>query len=357
MYMRGSTAQVEGIRRNLSGLSMNILLTGGTGYIGSHVAVVFAETGHRVVLYDNLSNSTEAVADHIGRIVGQSCVFVHGDIRDTDLMRATLRDYQIDAVVHLAGLKAVGESVEKPVEYYANNVQGTISLLEAMKAESVKMLVFSSSATVYGQPQYLPIDERHPTSATNPYGRSKLHIEEMLSDLAASDPDWHVACLRYFNPVGAHETALLGENPSGKPNNLVPFIAQVAAGTRAVLSVFGDDYETPDGTGLRDYIHVMDLAEGHAMALRFLVSNAGWHAINLGTGQAYSVLQMIKSFENASGRKVALEVMPRRAGDVAACYANPEKAHELLGWAASRTLDDMCSSTWRFQQTVDKDTF
>ncbi|MDS7594754.1 UDP-glucose 4-epimerase GalE [Agrobacterium tumefaciens] len=333
---------------------MNILLTGGTGYIGSHVAVVFAELGHDVVLYDNLSNSTAAVANHIGEIVGRSCSFVCGDIRDTDLLQATLREYQIDAVVHLAGLKAVGESVEKPVEYYANNVTGTISLLEAMKAESVKTLVFSSSATVYGKPQYLPIDESHPTSATNPYGRSKLHIEEMLSDLAASDPEWHIACLRYFNPVGAHETALLGEKPSGKPNNLVPFIAQVAAGTRAILSVFGDDYDTPDGTGLRDYIHVMDLAEGHAMALRFLGSNAGWHAINLGTGQAYSVLQMIKFFENASGRKVTFEVMPRRLGDVASCYANPKKARELLGWTASRTLDEMCSSTWRFQQAVDK---
>jgi UDP-glucose 4-epimerase len=333
---------------------MNILLTGGTGYIGSHVAVVLSEMSHRVVLYDNLSNSLQTVADRIGEIVGKSCEFVRGDIRDTDLLQTALQEYQIDAVVHLAGLKAVGESVDKPVEYYSNNVQGTISLLEAMKAEDVKRLVFSSSATVYGQPQYLPIDESHPTSATNPYGRSKLHIEEMLSDLAISDPDWHVACLRYFNPVGAHETALLGENPSGKPNNLVPFIAQVASGTRAVLSVFGDDYDTSDGTGLRDYIHVMDLAEGHALALQFLVSNAGWHAINLGTGQAYSVLEMIKSFENVSGRKIAFEVMPRRAGDVAACYADAEKARNLLGWTASRTLEKMCSSTWRFQQTVDK---
>ncbi len=333
---------------------MNILLTGGTGYIGSHVAVVLSEMSHRVVLYDNLSNSLETVADRIGEIVGKSCEFLRGDIRDTDLLKTALREYKIDAVVHLAGLKAVGESVEKPVEYYSNNVQGTISLLEAMKAEDVKRLVFSSSATVYGQPQYLPIDESHPTSATNPYGRSKLHIEEMLSDLAISDPDWHVACLRYFNPVGAHETALLGENPSGKPNNLVPFIAQVASGTRAVLSVFGDDYDTSDGTGLRDYIHVMDLAEGHALALQFLVVNAGWHAINLGTGQAYSVLEMIKSFENVSGRKIAFEVMPRRSGDVAACYADAEKARNLLGWTASRTLENMCSSTWHFQQTVDK---
>jgi UDP-glucose 4-epimerase len=336
---------------------MKILLTGGAGYIGSHVAVVFAEMGHRVVLYDNLSNSKAAVIDRINGIVDEQCIFICGDIRDTDLLQATLRTHQIDAVVHLAGLKAVGESVEKPVQYYANNVQGTISLLEAMAAEDVKTLVFSSSATVYGQPQYLPIDENHPTSATNPYGRSKLHIEEMLSDLAASDGGWHIACLRYFNPVGAHQTGRLGESPSGRPNNLVPFIAQVAMGTRAALSVFGDDYETSDGTGVRDYIHVMDLAEGHAMALRFLASTAGWHAINLGTGQAYSVMDMIKSFEMASGQKVAFEVIPRRPGDVAACYANPEKARQLLGWTAHRTLDDMCSSTWRFQQTVDKDTY
>jgi UDP-glucose 4-epimerase len=336
---------------------MKILLTGGTGYIGSHVAVVLAAMGHDVVLYDNLSNSAANVADVVSNIVGKSIAFVCGDIRDRDRLQATIRECEIDAVVHLAGLKAVGESVEKPVDYYANNVQGTISLLEAMQANNVKTLVFSSSATVYGQPQYLPIDESHPTSATNPYGRSKLHIEEILNDLATSDPEWHIACLRYFNPVGAHATGLIGEKPSGRPNNLVPFIAQVAAGTRPILSVFGDDYGTPDGTGLRDYIHIMDLAEGHAMALRFLFSNAGWHAINLGTGQAYSVLEMIKSFERASGRHVAFEVMPRRLGDIAACYANPERARQLLGWAASRSLDEMCSSTWHFQQSVDKETF
>lgn len=333
---------------------MNILLTGGAGYIGSHVAVVLAEAGHRVVIYDNFSNSSAAVVDRIHSIVRGSSSFVQGDVRDTLALRATLRDYQIDAVVHLAGLKAVGESVEKPIEYYANNVTGTICLLEAMKAESVKTIVFSSSATVYGQPQYLPIDENHPTSANNPYGRSKLHVEEMLRDLAASDPEWHIACLRYFNPVGSHDTALLGEMPAGRPNNLVPFIAQVADGQRASLSVFGGDYETPDGTGLRDYIHVMDLADGHAAALKFIVSNEGWHSINLGTGHAYSVLEMIRSFEEVSGRRVPFDVVPRRAGDVAACYANPEKAHQLFGWTAHRTLRDMCSSAWRFQQAIDQ---
>jgi UDP-glucose 4-epimerase len=335
--------------------SMNILLTGGTGYIGSHIAVVLTEMGNRVFLYDNLSNSTESVVEQIKFIVGQQCLFIRGDIRDTELLKVALRSHSIDAVVHCAGLKAVGESVQKPIEYYTNNVQGTISLLEAMKAEAIKTLVFSSSATVYGGPQYLPIDEDHPTSATNPYGRSKLHIEEILSDVAHSDSEWHIACLRYFNPVGAHETARIGENPAGRPNNLMPFVAQVAAGKRATLSVFGDDYETPDGTGLRDYIHVVDLAEGHAMALRFLQSNSGLHAFNLGTGRAYSVLEMVRAFEVASGKDVPFEVTPRRPGDVAACYANPDKAKRLLGWAAKRTLDEMCTSTWLFQQTTKDD--
>lgn len=351
--MRDRNARSLGIGHNVDGLSMKILLTGGTGYIGRHIAVVFAQMGHSVVLYDNLSNSSASVTTEINAIVDGKCVFVRGDIRDTSLLQSTLRSHKIEAVVHLAGLKAVGESVEKPVDYYANNVQGTISLLEAMKDEGIKTLVFSSSATVYGQPHYLPIDENHPTSATNPYGRSKLHIEEMLSDVAASDPEWHIACLRYFNPAGAHETALLGERAAGKPNNLIPFIAQVATGERKVLSIFGDDYETPDGTGLRDYIHVMDLAEGHAAALQFLISNAGWHAFNLGTGQAYSVMEMIKSFEKASCREVAFDVTPRRPGDVAACFANPDKARLVLGWTARRTLDDMCMSTWQFHQSFE----
>lgn len=330
---------------------MNVLLTGGTGYIGSHTAVVLSEFGHQVVLYDNLSNSSDSVIEKLFQITGQQIHFVNGDVRDTELLKGTLAAHHIGAVIHFAGLKAVGESVEKPVDYYANNVQGTISLLQAMQSAQVKTLVFSSSATVYGEPQYLPLDEGHPTSATNPYGRSKLHIEEMLNDVAASDPAWRIACLRYFNPVGAHESGLIGENPNGVPNNLMPYIAQVAAGQRAELSVFGADYPTSDGTGVRDYIHVMDLAEGHAAALAFLSGATGWHAINLGTGKGYSVLDMVQTFEKASGQRVPYKIVARRAGDVAACYADPHKASEALNWRATRTLDDMCASTWRFQQS------
>lgn len=330
---------------------MNVLLTGGTGYIGSHAAVVLLQSGHRVVLYDNLSNSSDAVLDKLAQITGQPIPFIKGDVRDTELLKGTLAAHQIDAVIHFAGLKAVGESVEKPVDYYANNVQGTISLLQAMQSAQVKTLVFSSSATVYGEPQYFPLDEGHPTSATNPYGRSKLHIEEMLNDVAASDPAWRIACLRYFNPVGAHESGLIGENPNGVPNNLMPYIAQVAAGQRAELSVFGDDYPTADGTGVRDYIHIMDLAEGHAAGLNFLSKNLGWHGINLGTGRGYSVLDMIQAFEKASGKRVPYKVVARRAGDVATCCADPQKAGEVLNWRATRTLDDMCATAWRFQQS------
>ncbi len=330
---------------------MNVLLTGGMGYIGSHTAVVLLRAGHQVVLYDNLSNSSDQVLEKLSQITGRPIPFVKGDVRDTELLKSTLTAHRIDSVIHFAGLKAVGESVEKPVEYYANNVQGTISLLQAMQSAQVETLVFSSSATVYGEPKYLPLDENHPTSATNPYGRSKLHIEEMLIDVAASAPDSRIACLRYFNPVGAHESGLIGENPNGVPNNLMPYIAQVATGQRPCLSVFGGDYPTDDGTGVRDYIHVMDLAEGHAAALSFLSQNPGWHAINLGTGQGYSVLDMVQAFENASGQRVPYKIVARRAGDVAACYADPQKASEVLNWRAARTLDDMCASTWRFQQS------
>ena len=333
---------------------MNILLTGGTGYIGSHTAVVLSQLGHKVVLFDNLSNSNETVLERLAQITNQQFSFVNGDVRDTDLLKNTLASHSIDAVIHFAGLKAVGESVAKPVDYYANNVQGTVSLLQAMQAQHIKTLVFSSSATVYGQPQYLPLDESHPTSATNPYGRSKLHIEEMLNDLATSDPEWRITCLRYFNPVGAHESGLIGENPNGIPNNLMPYIAQVAAGLRSKLNIFGNDYPTSDGTGVRDYIHVMDLAEGHTAALSFLTQTTGWYAINLGTGKGYSVLEMVQAFESASGKKLSYRMSPRRAGDVAECYANPAKAGELLKWAARRSLDDMCASAWRFQQTAEK---
>lgn len=323
---------------------MKILLTGGTGYIGSHTAIVLQQLGHQVLLYDNLSNSTDSVLEKLIQITGQEIRFIRGDVRDTELLRSTLISNNINAVIHFAGLKAVGESVEKPIDYYANNVQGTISLLQTMQSAQVKTIVFSSSATVYGEPQYLPLDESHPTSATNPYGRSKLHIEQMLNDVASSDLGWRIACLRYFNPVGAHESGLIGENPHGVPNNLMPCIAQVAVGQRTELSVFGDDYPTADGTAIRDYIHVMDLAEGHAAALDFLSQTTGWQAINLGTGKGYSVLEMVQAFEKASGREVPYKIVARRAGDVAACYADPKKASKLLNWRAKRTLEEMCIS-------------
>lgn len=335
---------------------MNILLTGGTGYIGSHAAVAFDEAGHQVVLFDNLSNSQRQVVDRIEEIVGHAVPFVEGDIRDSALLQGVLKDYQVDAVVHFAGLKAVGESVAQPLSYYANNVQGTISLLQAMQASNVGTLVFSSSATVYGDPQYLPIDEQHPTSATNPYGRTKLHIEEMLADLVVSSPHWRIARLRYFNPVGAHPSGLIGEDPNGIPNNLMPFVTRVAAGLLPKLSVFGNDYPTADGTGVRDYIHVMDLVDGHVSALNFLgqSSQGGCHTFNLGTGQGYSVLEMIRAFKQASGRDVSHQIVARRPGDIAACYAKVDHAASILGWRARRGLKDMCESSWHFQQQQQK---
>ena len=328
---------------------MKTLLTGGTGYIASHTAIELVAAGHDVVLLDNLSNSQASVVDRLETITGRRLPFVEGDIRDTSLLERTMRDHGVDAVIHFAGLKAVGESVAKPIDYHANNVQGTVSLLEAMQSAGVKTLVFSSSATVYGSPQYLPLDEQHPTSTTNPYGRTKLHIEEMLADVAPSDEAWRFACLRYFNPVGAHASGLIGEDPSGIPNNLMPFVARVAAGKLPHVNVFGNDYPTPDGTGVRDYIHVVDLAKGHLAALHFLGREAGWHAINLGTGKGSSVLEMIRAFEKASGRPVPFRIAPRRSGDVAACYAKTDKAAQVLGWRAERTLEDMCASTWKWQ--------
>ncbi len=331
---------------------MNILLTGGTGYIGSHTAVVFIEAGHKVVLFDNLSNSRRDVVDRLESITNQSIPFVEGDIRDASLLSKTIKNYQVDAVIHFAGLKAVGESVEKPLEYFDNNVGGTISLLKAMRENKVKKLVFSSSATVYGEPQYLPIDENHPTSATNPYGRTKLHIEDMLHNVVASDSAFGVVCLRYFNPVGAHESGLIGESPKGTPNNLMPFVSQVAAGKRAKVNVFGDDYPTVDGTGVRDYIHVLDLASGHLAAINFLAGTKGCHAINLGTGYGSSVLEMISQFASSSSRSVPYEVVGRRPGDVASCYASAEKAEKLLKWKATRDLKSMCSSAWKWQESL-----
>lgn len=329
---------------------MNILLTGGTGYIASHTAVTLTNARHKVVLYDNLVNSNASVVKQLEKITGVILPFVEGDIRDADHLASTLKSYGVEAVIHFAGLKAVGESVQNPLGYYDNNVGGTISLLNAMTEVGIKRLVFSSSATVYGDPQYLPIDEAHPRNATNPYGRTKLQIENILEDLAASDASWRVTCLRYFNPVGAHDSGLIGEDPNGLPNNLMPLLARVAAGKLPCLNIFGGDYDTPDGTGVRDYIHVMDLAEGHLAALN-LVSAVGapFDAFNLGTGRGQSVLEMLKSFEQASGLSIQSQIIPRRAGDVSACYAKADKAAQVLGWVASRPLDDMCRSTWKFQ--------
>jgi UDP-glucose 4-epimerase len=328
---------------------MAILLTGGTGYIGSHTAAVLVQAGHEVVLLDNLSNSRRDVVERLRQITGRTLRFVEADVRDRARVAEVLREHSCTAVVHFAGLKAVGESVQKPLTYFDNNVGGTVALLQAMQDVGVSTIVFSSSATVYGEPQYLPLDEVHPTSAANPYGRTKLHIEEMLADLCRSDPAWRVACLRYFNPAGAHPSGLIGEDPNGIPNNLMPYIAKVASAELPSLGVFGNDYPTPDGTGVRDYIHVVDLAEGHVAALSFLQREAGWHAINLGTGRGYSVLEMLRAFEQACGHPIPFEFKARRPGDLASYHANPAKALALLGWRASRGIEEMCESTWRWR--------
>jgi UDP-glucose 4-epimerase len=328
---------------------VNILLTGGAGYIGSHTAVVLAQAGHEVVLLDNFCNSRKSVLGRLQKILGKTLPCIEGDVRDTTLVTKTLQDYKIDAVIHFAGLKAVGESVDKPIEYYANNVQGTISLLEAMKLINVKTLVFSSSATVYGDPQYLPIDEDHPTSATNAYGRSKLHIEEMLKDVSNSDAGWKIICLRYFNPVGAHESGLIGEDPNGLPNNLMPYIAQVAAGKLPHVNIYGNNYPTADGTGVRDYIHVVDLAEGHLAALNFLVSNAGIATINLGVGFGHSVLEIIGNFEFVSKKTIPYKMAQRRVGDIASCFAKVELAKQKLLWSANRDLKASCMNAWEWE--------
>lgn len=330
---------------------MHILVTGGAGFIGSHACVALMAAGYAVTVVDNLSNSQLSVLGRVERIAGRRPVFFEGDVRDKDLLRQVFAKGPVDAVIHFAGLKAVGESVQKPLQYYDCNVGGTLSLCEVMVEAGVKTLVFSSSATVYGDPASVPIREDFPRSATNPYGTSKLMIEDILADLSKSDPDWRIARLRYFNPVGAHESGLIGEAPSGIPNNLMPYVAQVANGQRERLSVFGGDYPTPDGTGVRDYIHVMDLAEGHVAALDYLLREKGVFTVNLGTGRGYSVLDMVHAFEKASGRPVPYTVVPRRAGDIAACYADPALAEALLGWKARRGIDEMCRDAWRWQQT------
>lgn len=328
---------------------MNILLTGGAGYIGSHTAVVLSQAGYEVVLLDNFCNSKKSVLERLQKILGKPLPCVEGDVRDTVLVTKSLQDYKIDAVIHFAGLKAVGESVEKPIEYYANNVQGSISLLQAMQKVGIKTLVFSSSATVYGKPQYLPYDEDHPTNPMNPYGQSKLQVEEILWDLFASNHDWHIVSLRYFNPVGAHESGLIGEDPNGIPNNLMPYLARVASGELPHLNIFGDDYETWDGTGERDYIHVMDLAEGHKAAIFYLVnSGPGFEVINLGTGESVSVLKLVSTYEEVIGRNIKRVVSEKRPGDLPSYYAQANKARKLLQWSARYSIKDMCETTERF---------
>lgn len=326
-----------------------ILVTGGSGYIGSHTCIELMTAGYELVVLDNLSNSSLESLARVEQIVGCSVPFVQGDIRDKALLHKLFEDYSIDAVVHFAGLKAVGESVEKPLMYYDNNVCGSVTLFEVMAEFGCKKLVFSSSATVYGDPATMPIREDFPLSATNPYGRSKLIIEEILRDLFVADDSLNIALLRYFNPVGAHDSGLIGEDPNGVPNNLMPYISQVAVGQREKLSVYGGDYPTRDGTGVRDYIHVVDLAKGHLKALEKLKKQPGVVTVNLGTGRGYSVLETVKAFEKASGKTVPYELVERRPGDVAQCYADPSYAFEVLGWKAELGIDRMCEDAWRWQ--------
>jgi UDP-glucose 4-epimerase len=329
----------------------NVLVTGGAGYIGSHTCVELLNTGYAVTVFDNYCNSNPEALRRVEVITGKKLGLIQGDVRDRSALEAALRSSGATAVIHFAGLKAVGESGQIPLHYYDNNVVGTLRLLEAMQACGVKVLVFSSSATVYGDPQRLPLTEDHPLSATNPYGRTKLVVEEMLRDAFSADSSCRFGVLRYFNPVGAHASGLMGEDPQGIPNNLLPFVSQVAVGRREFLNVWGDDYDTPDGTGVRDYIHVVDLALGHLRTLEALSrSEAGLcTAINLGTGVGYSVLDMVKAFEAASGKPVPYQVQARRPGDIAACYSNPLLAEQLLGWRATRDLQTMCADAWRWQ--------
>lgn len=327
-----------------------ILVTGGAGYIGSHTVLVLLQAGYQVVVLDSLINSSMEGLNRVQRLACKELVFVRGDVRDKDCLDRIFHDHDVAAVIHFAGLKAVGESVAQPLRYYDYNVVGSLRLLEAMNQANVRTLVFSSSATVYGDPKTLPIREDSPLSATNPYGATKLHIEDMLRDLHHSDDRWGLALLRYFNPVGAHESGDIGEDPTGTPNNLMPYIAQVAVGKREKLNVFGGDYPTSDGTGVRDYIHVMDLAEGHLAALRALRNKAELLTANLGTGKGYSVLEIVAAFERASGQSVPYEIMARRPGDVSSCYADPGNAFNILSWKSQRDLDAMCRDHWLWQK-------
>lgn len=330
-----------------------ILITGGAGYIGSHTLIELCNAGYDFVVYDNLSNSSKESIKRVERIINKNIFFEEGDIRNKECLKNVFAKYNIDSVIHFAGLKAVGESVVKPLEYYDNNVVGTLTLLEVMKESNCKKIVFSSSATVYGDPHTTPIKEDFPTGATtNPYGRTKYFIEEILKDLYISDNEFKIVILRYFNPVGAHESGFIGEDPNGIPNNLMPFIAQVAVGKREFLSVFGGDYDTHDGTGVRDYIHVVDLAYGHVKAIDY--SNASKDMkkpliVNLGTGKGYSVVDMLKAFENSSGKKVPYKIVDRRAGDIAKCYSDPSYAKEVLDWETKKTIEDMCADSWKWQ--------
>jgi len=326
-----------------------VLITGGAGYIGSHTAVQLLEQGSEVIVLDNLCNSSDEVFNRIEKITGHRPEFVKGDIRDRACLDKIFSDYPIDSVIHFAGLKAVGESVEKPLKYYQNNVEGSLSLFEIMAAHHCKKVVFSSSATVYGDPESVPINEGFPLSATNPYGQSKLMIENILRDLSVSDDEWQIAILRYFNPVGAHESGLIGEDPAGIPNNLMPFVAQVAVGKRDCLSVFGGDYQTADGTGVRDYIHVEDLAAAHLKALDVLRLNHGCKAYNIGTGNGYSVLEVVKAFADVSGKDIPYEIVDRRPGDIAECFADPSYSEKALEWKAKYDLERMVSDHWRWQ--------
>ncbi|NUT76674.1 UDP-glucose 4-epimerase GalE [Pseudomonas sp. C1C7] len=329
---------------------MKILVTGGTGYIGSHTTLALLEAGYEVVVLDNLCNSSDAALHAVEAICGRSALMIHGDVCDRALLDRIFQEHAIDAVLHFAGLKAVGESVRKPLEYYETNVGGSITLCQAMAAAGVFRLVFSSSATVYGEPDKMPIREDFPTGIpTNPYGQSKLIVENVLRDLSRSEPRWSIALLRYFNPIGAHDSGRMGEDPNGIPNNLVPYISQVAVGSLQELSIFGDDYPTVDGTGVRDYIHVVDLADGHLKALQSISGRTGIHTWNLGTGDGYSVMQVLRAFEQACGRPVPYRVMPRRSGDIAESWADPSKAAEELGWKATRNLQQMMTDTWRWQ--------
>lgn len=334
---------------------MNILLTGGAGYIGSHTIIELDKAGHSVVVVDNLVNSSEESLRRVAQVIGKPVPFVKADVRDAAAMNEVFEKYSFDACIHFAGLKAVGESVAKPLEYYENNMNATFVLLDVMRKHNCKNFIFSSSATVYGDPAIIPITEECPKGqCTNPYGKTKSMLEEVLMDLQKADPEWNVVLLRYFNPIGAHQSGLIGENPNGIPNNLMPYITQTAVGLRQELGVFGNDYDTPDGTGVRDYIHVCDLAAGHVCALQAIERKCGLAIYNLGTGHGYSVLDVVHAFEKANGLKVPYSIKPRRAGDIATCYCNPAKAKAELGWEAKYGIEEMCRDSWNFQKNNPK---